>query len=127
MSKLVAINVGKETCRFLLADVTKGEIRLLRNGVAMAGDALGDEPLHLQLGQVLATQLEEAEAAGAEAIVSIRRADFEVRSFDLPPASDAELAALLEVQLLADGGAAGEQVVIDFVPRRGDPAEPRQV
>jgi cell division ATPase FtsA len=127
VSKFVAIDVGRDACRFLLAEVERGKVQVLRDGMVRVADSPGDGPPHEQLGQLLAGQLDQAHGAGASAIVSICRADIEIQTFDLPPATDAEMASLVEIQFLGETAAVNEQPVIDFVPRKGNPTEPRQV
>ncbi|MEO2049617.1 MAG: hypothetical protein ABGX16_23920 [Pirellulales bacterium] len=150
MPKYVAINIGASQIQYLLADIGRKQIQVLNYGIldlnspdvgetppsaedATAGKASkqekgsNEEGPQSAIGERLAGELARVGGTGARAIIALGRADVDVCRFTLPPASDAELAELVAIQVLSDMGAGGTQGVVDYVAQPAAPNEDRQV
>lgn len=116
MSRVLAVEWDQRELRLVLADISRGRLRLreaLR--VELPASDGGERGPHPELGAKLRSTLAAYGWERAPALVCISRASVELRSLQIPPAPDGESAELVRNVLLREAGPAVESAAVDFV------------
>jgi hypothetical protein len=79
------------------------------------------------VGDVLKQELERLGVRRPEVLVGLSRAQVDVSTLELPPATDDELPELVQNQVLRDAGDIADEGVVDFVPLNTAGDEGRRV
>ena len=122
-STVVAFSWHQHRLLMLVAKVHGREIEI-REAVSVP---LAANSTPEQIGQRLAEELHERHVRHFELLVGLPRSRVEMLSLTLPPATDAELAELVQNEVLRQLTDLPEEAIVDFYPGQGDTESLRRV
>ncbi len=128
MTRVLAVDWDSSDVRCVLGSTAgkKSKI-LLATSVPLVNAAETGEPQVADVGGALRAALASQKIGHVTTVVGVDRASVEMLQFTVPPASNAELAVLVQNQVLRESPNLTEDGSLDFVPLSDDPSEPRPV
>jgi Tfp pilus assembly PilM family ATPase len=128
MPNILAIDWDRQEVRCVLASVTREQTKvLLATSVPLIDVAESGEEVPRDAAASLRSALAGQRLGRCPTIVGVHRAGVETLDLSLPPATDAELAALVLNQALREAQTFDGEASLDFLPMNDDPGQPRQV
>lgn len=128
MANVLAIDWDSSDIRCVLASTAGKKFKiLLATSVPLVNVAETAEQQAPDVGGSLRAVLGNQKIGRATTVVGVDRASLEMLYFTVPPASDAELAVLVQNLVMRESPNLVEDGQLDFIPLSDDPAEPRAV
>lgn len=128
MPRILAVDWDVSHVRCVLASLAGKEATILwATSVPLAHVTKEEVAPELDVSGALRTALADQRVGRAVTVVGLDRASVELFNFNLPPATDAELALLVQNQMLREAPQLTEQDAVDFITASDDPAQPRLV
>jgi hypothetical protein len=121
---ILAVQWDRENLDYLLAERHSGSVKVRSIGTARL---VSDEGEPLAVSDVLKQEVQRLGVRKPKVVVGLNRAQVDVSTLELPPATDDELPELVMNQVLRDAGDLADEGVVDFVPLSGTGEEARRV
>lgn len=130
MPRILALDWDPSHLRCVLATVAGQTVRVLRATAMPLTESVEADvtPAPVpDLRQALQSAVSGLGLGRVTTIIGLGRASVEMFNFSLPPATDAELALLVQNQIQREVSSLTEADTVDFAPVTEDPTEPRPV
>jgi len=122
MARILAVDWDRGEARCVVASSAAGRLRIVAaRSVPLAevseplAETAEGAPSPPDISAALRAALDDARQGRAVVLVGVDRANVELLQLTLPPAKDAELAALVAMQVLRESQSADEAAIVDFV------------
>jgi hypothetical protein len=128
MTRILAVDWDVSDVRCVLASVTGKDVKVLwATSVPLEYLTQEDLPPSPDVSSALRTALADQRIGRLPTVIGLDRASVEMFNFTLPPATDAELALLVQNQILRESPSLAEEDAVDYVPSSVEATEPRPV
>lgn len=128
MPRYLALEWNDDEARLMLA-TAKGDRAVVEQAfvVPIRREEGGADGGPAALGQQIAAALQERGIGRVETLITLGRANIELRQLALPPAPDEELPDMVRMQAMRDFHSLEDDWLLDFIPIEERPDQPRVV
>ncbi len=114
MAEYLSIDLEPHRVCGVLADVSNGQVRVLKTLAATVPDGVLTSPL--ETGEWLKRVLQQSGISTSKVMVVLPREEVVVRHLELPPGNDEELPTIVRFQAASKSTVPLDQVALDYLP-----------